>query len=68
MFQENTEVHSLQLLRALLNEAPVNKEEVHNGHFEKHSPLLNLEYIRIFEYAQKCSRAAEGSDQQETQE
>lgn len=67
VFQENTEVYILQLLKALLNEAPVNRGELHSSNFEKHSPLLKLEYIRIFQYAQKSSWVAEGTDQQETQ-
>lgn len=48
VFQENEKVHILQLLKALLNETPVNRGELHNGHFEKHSPLLKLEIYKNF--------------------
>jgi len=55
--------------KALLNEVPVhNRGELHNGHFDKHSPLLKLECFRIFQYAQKCCGTAEGTGQQDAQE
>lgn len=53
----------------MLNEAPMNNTgDLHNGHFDKHSPLLTLEYFRTFRCAQKSSWTAEGTDQQEAPE
>lgn len=55
--------------KALLNKVRIKiREELNYGHFDKHSPLLKLEYFRFFCYAKKSFWTAAATDQQEAQE